>query len=244
VGLISSSGGLVYHLRARKFQRSLWQPFTQQVSIWLKEWAPPNQEIVFIGPSAGYTLDLDFFSRFERIVFYEPDWVARLILKRRLHQALRINSPSRHTLPRIESNCQPFNHHTYLEVLESHPQSAFLFSNVLGQLRLDGHTASSLSVFARDLNSQLAQMPALSWASYHDRLSGPIAPTLAHQTLANLNHRLATRELANLVYSDAVGGELTDHETDQWFQTDRARYAAWQLRPNWTHLIEWVQKPT
>lgn len=244
MGLTSSSGGLVYHLRARKFQGSLWRPFSQQVSVWLKEWAPPNQEIVLIGPSAGYTLDLDFFSHFERIVFYEPDWLAGIFFKRRLHHTQQSIASGRIASLKIEWKRLSFCHQNYLEVLEKHKRSALLFCNVLGQLRLDGQSASSLATFSRDLNSQLTQMPELNWASFHDRLSGPITPALSPEDLGKLNERLSTRELVDVVYSDAIGGELTDHETEQWFLTDRARYAAWQLRPYWTHLIEWTQKPT
>lgn len=66
---LSPSGGLTYHLRALRWRRRLWAPFRAQVAAWLAAWQPPCSELLLLGPSAGYTLDPAFLSRFAAILF-------------------------------------------------------------------------------------------------------------------------------------------------------------------------------
>lgn len=80
---LSPSGGLTYHLRALRWRRRLWTPFRAQVAAWLAAWQPPCSELLLLGPSAGYTLDPAFLSRFAAIHAVEPDPLAHWLLRRR-----------------------------------------------------------------------------------------------------------------------------------------------------------------
>ncbi|MGL4407279.1 MAG: hypothetical protein ACRCTU_02685, partial [Zoogloea sp.] len=59
---LSTSGGLVYHLRAWRARRQ-WAAFHAQVAAWLAAWMPERHRLVLVGPSAGYALPLGFLAR-------------------------------------------------------------------------------------------------------------------------------------------------------------------------------------
>ncbi len=81
--ILHASGGLLYHLRAWRWRRTLWAPFLAQVRRWQTDWRPDARHLVLIGPSGGYAQTRQFLERFPEITALEPDPVARYILARR-----------------------------------------------------------------------------------------------------------------------------------------------------------------
>jgi drug/metabolite transporter (DMT)-like permease len=86
---------------------------------------------VLIGPSAGYNLQPAFFERFERVSVLEPDPIARLLFRRRLHHDERSGHPR---LEFIAGDHLVHHPERLVPLLEGLGPSALLFSNVLGQL--------------------------------------------------------------------------------------------------------------
>jgi len=48
--LLHPSGGLLYHLRAWRWQNMRWLPFHSEVARWLDAWQPEAAELVLVGP--------------------------------------------------------------------------------------------------------------------------------------------------------------------------------------------------
>lgn len=214
--LIHPSGSLVYHWRAWRYRDTLWRPFRHRVDAWLAQWHPTPGHLVLIGPSAGYTLSPSFLGRFQRISVLEPDRLARHLLQRRFPA---IHFDFHPALTRPES------------LLESFPEAAYLFCNVLGQ----AWTGAEESHWHRSLEASLAGQ---AWASYHDVVSTGRRPD-----------SIDAIDLPAMVpFDDLLGrfwlhGDLTvdDHGTFGLFAELPRRYALWQLTPGRFHLIEWLQ---
>lgn len=223
--LLHPSGSLAYHLRAWRWQNSLWLPFHAQVRRWLTDWRPSCRHLVLIGPSGGYDLSRQFLERFERITVLEPDPLARWLLRRRL-RGIRIEWQDGEFLP------QPGG---FARLAARFPDAAFLFCNLLGQDLIGQPPAFDRAVWLAEL------APALrgrAWASWHDRVSTPRQPQ--RQVHPEYPHAVALDELLTQFWE---GGELdlVDHDTVGICPACRHRYAIWHLAPRAWHLIEWVE---
>jgi hypothetical protein len=214
--LIHPSGSLIYHGRAWRYRDTLWRPFRDQVSAWLAQWQPAPGHLVLIGPSAGYTLNRSFLGGFQRISVLEPDWLARLLLRRRF--------------PDI-----PFEFHPALEtpktLLDSFPEAAYLFCNLLGQTWTDAEPSHWRPAIEASLAGQV-------WASYHDVVSTSRQP----DSSGGLD-LTGIEPMENVLAHFWRHGELIvdDHGTYGLFADLPRRYSLWQLTPRRFHLIEWLQ---
>ncbi len=218
------SGGLVYHGRAWRWRRTLWAAFHDQVRRWLTDWRPAARPLVLVGPSGGYALTSQFLERFAPITVLEPDPLARRILARRFPEhAFAWRSGER--LARAGG---------FRWLADSHPDAAFLFCNLLGQLPQGAGAGFDRRAWLSELE------PALSgraWASWHDVASTDRPPD-RHDALS----------LAGALPLDAVlahywrGGELAihDHGCDGLCPARPRAYALWPLRPGRWHLVEWL----
>jgi hypothetical protein len=237
------AGGVRYHLRAWRHSRARWAPFRAEVARWLvREWAPAEKRLAIIGASGGYCLDPAFLARFDEITCFDPDPLARHVFRARLPAALAdrvrwrgedlLRDPGRGALERALAG----------------PGQALLFSNLLGQLHLlypdEAELAAQRARVAEWLRARSAQGRA--WASFHDRVSGPLAPRLPAGGLAS-PRRLTDAELLERCYSlpdprATVGEiELVDHQTEGFFAESLPhRYFDWPLSPGHHHLIEAV----
>ncbi|HVZ35787.1 MAG TPA: hypothetical protein VG963_25345, partial [Polyangiaceae bacterium] len=78
--------------------------------------------------------------------------------------------------------------------------------------------------------------------SFHDRVSGPLAPSLEEPIAAE--QRWSDRELLEQAYYGAegeIGGALLDHGTEGFFPERLPHlYLRWELAPGSFHLIEAV----
>ena len=228
--LFNPAGGLRYHLRAA-LSHERWAPFRAGVSRWLEtQWNPSERRLVIVGPSGGYCLEPSFLERFEEIVCIDPDPLAELIFKLRLPRPLA----RRVRWIRGDAFEQEIPNQGY----------ALLFSNFLGQLSVIHEEEAELSARKRRVTALLASR-AGSWASFHDRVSGPVAPELPREGVRE-SRRLSDAEIIERFYQRTSGArvELVDHRTEGLFEASRTHdYFAWALRPGQHHLIEATRRP-
>lgn len=222
--LFHPSGGLRYHLRARRYRATLWQPFHAAVAAWLDGWQPERAHLVLVGPSGGYALPASFLQRYDRVTVLEPDPLARFILARRFPgTAFHFTASTGLARPA-----------GFAWLAERYPDAALLFCNLLGQ-----EPAGQGPGFERAL--WLARLaPALSgrpWASWHDLASTARAPQ--HQGVLHLPR---AQDLDALLARYWAGGELeiVDHECAGLCPELAREYAIWPLYPGQYHLVEWL----
>lgn len=231
------AGGVNYHLRARRHMKQLWEPFRWFLGEWLLGWQPPERGLLLVGPSAGYNLQPFLFERFEHVIVLEPDPLARWLFKRRLARAPLDRRPR---LEFIAADHLVHHPERLGRLLEQSGQPALLFANVIGQLATllddDGSGASLEPARA----AVRAALPGRSWASFHDRVSGPVAPNIPGR--ASAAARWSDEEVLREAYgADSAGPlvELTDHHSGGFFPVDMPHaYLRWELEPGLFHLIE------
>jgi hypothetical protein len=232
------AGGLRYHFRALRYRERAWAPFREQLATWLSSWTPPARSLAIVGPSAGHCLPLSALQHFERFLIFEPDPLACLILKRRMSAQL----PGR--------SIEWFERDFWIAPLLAGgaapsallgPDTALLFSNVVGQLSYlvrDAEYPRLREAWRRQVWPLLSR---LHWASFHDRVSSSIAPP---SPLPISETRLNDAELRALYERSESNSlvELVDHDTSALLPEARGySYFHWPLTPTWHHLIEAVQ---
>ncbi|MBS0356451.1 MAG: hypothetical protein JSR83_21400 [Proteobacteria bacterium] len=215
--LLDPSGGLVYHLRAR-LQRGRWAAFHAAVASWLDTWQVVEQELVIVGPNAGYALPDGFLGRFDGIFALEPDPLARrLLARRRDATTLRFD--------RLDCLRTPDG---LAWLAARFPHAAFLFSNVLGQISAPAGDWSTL------LRHHLA---GRTWASYHDVISTLATPG-CRDALTIMEAESLETTLARFWPGQAL--TVTDHATFHLGGTGPFAYAPWPIAGARWHLVEWV----
>ncbi len=228
--MLNPAGGLCYHWRAHRYARR-WRPFVEPLSHWLEEWTPDSERLLLVGPSAGWCLPDDVFRRFAHVDVLEPDPIARTILARRVRRLGRDIRP--HDRDYLTGDPSRF-----AELRRDFPRHAILFCNVLGQVRF---LRPELEDEDRNQAWKAALMAALdgrAWATFHDRLSGSLAPRLGGP-VASSETAMSDENLAAAFYGG--DGELITHGTDGLFPERPRRYFAWELVPEWHHLIEAIR---
>lgn len=176
----------------------------------------PQEKILIVGPSAGYSLPAQWLARFSRIDILEPDPLARGLLRRRFPN-----------LVFHAGNLDCFSREDGPERLrQAYPDSAVLFSNVIGQM------ADQNQAWKGNL---VAAMRDTSWASYHDLISTSRAPD--RQDPITLP---AGTGFGQILAHFWQGGELElhDHETFGLVTAETA-YATWSITPRQHHLVAW-----
>jgi hypothetical protein len=243
VAWLNEAGGLRYHLRGVRYAESLWQPFRFELAEWLYAWQPPEKKLVVVGASGGWCVQPFFYERFTDVLCLEPDPLAHFFFRRRLARAPLESRPRL----RFERRDHLLGDSTALvRLLEAEGDTAVLFTNIVGQLRvlLDAYSADDAPLAAVRAAVRAA-IAGRSWASFHDRVSGPLEPELA--TAAYVERRLTDAEIvrrffpaleAGAVRSDG-SGELLDHLTGGFFPAERPHaYFSWPLMPGVFHVIE------
>ncbi|MEI9936343.1 MAG: hypothetical protein WDO69_03880 [Pseudomonadota bacterium] len=240
---LNPAGGLRYHLRALRAGRD-WQPFRAALASWLSAFHAPAARAVLIGPSAGYTLPDALLSQFAAITVLEPDPIAGVLLGRRLRALgvaeVRVERRDRLIMPLLDGG------DGLTELLRADPRASLIFGNVLGQTRFllqDPDFERMKRAFRERIGPLLA---GRAWLSFHDRLSGSLAPNFEQPFAApsRLDDQAVLREL----YPSAPGNapvELFDHQSDGFFPTDLAHtYFHWPIDRARHHLIEGVMSAT
>lgn len=228
------AGGLRYHLRAWR-NGAAWQPFREGLSTWLTTWQPQRSTLALVGPSAGYCLPLAALAPFERFIVFELDPLACFILKRRFARVL----PGRPiTWITQDLWIDPLRRGASLPHALLGDDCALLFCNIIGQLPYvlyPGEYPDFRKAWCHELFPWLERTP---WASFHDRVSGEIAPFAA---LPTHHGQLSEGEISALYEADPTHAriELNDHRSQDLLPAaNDYRYLHWPITPTMHHLIE------
>ena len=165
------SGGLVYHLSAWR-RRALWADHVAATAQFLSGWQPSQRRLVLIGTSGGYSLPNALFARFDAVFASEPDPLARRIFTRRFADALADVPFAWLDDDFLGPREGRMSVAGLTELRARFPDAAVLLCNVLGQLPVI-HDCADGPDFARYLGQVEGALLGTSWASYHDRVSGP-----------------------------------------------------------------------
>ncbi|HVY27636.1 MAG TPA: hypothetical protein VHB79_13875 [Polyangiaceae bacterium] len=242
--LFSASGGLVYHLRAWRRARALWQPFRAEMARWLQQRLPATGELVLVGPSAGHCLPLAHLAAFERVTLLEPDPVARFILRRRLleqHHHLRVDVEARDFLlaPLLNGTAG------LDALLDERPRATVLFCNVLGQLHFE-LTEARHERFGEAFRERIVpRLATRAWASFHDRWSLDWKANAGEPPSLRFAARPGDEELGQGLFG-AAGPPVTvlDHGTAELFPAELPRrYVSWRITPRALHVVEALPAP-
>jgi hypothetical protein len=218
---MSRSGGLPYHLKALFYRKSIWVDHVKATRVFLDRWNPPEKELLLIGPSGGYSIPEGWLGRFDRVLGYEPDLLARKIFERR------------HGIkPVWLGRYFPFGQSG---ALQKSAGSAVLFSNLLGQIEIRN---------VRKLGTWLSEeLQGRNWASFHDALSGY---GIDFDTEDAGRERALLPVLKKWVHvrNPGVGRiEILAHEAPDLFANFKDlhyHYWQWTLTPDHTFLTEGV----
>jgi hypothetical protein len=228
------AGGIRYHARALRHSQE-WQGFRAGLRAWLGAWQPARTTLALVGPSAGHCLPLDALAQFERFVIFEIDPVARFLLKRRFQRELPerpivwqtrdvwlapILGEGPHASELLDSDC------------------AVLFANIIGQVPylIDTYDFEAFSNVWR--SKVLPWLERTPWASFHDRVSGDVAPSAS---LPEHHRQLTDAEVTALYAADPSRSviELNDHRSQELLPPgDDYHYLHWPLTHAMHHLIE------
>ena len=212
------SGGLIYHVRALRYRQRLWRPFCTQAARWLDSWHPPAENLLIVGPSAGYTLSGAWLARFQRIDVLEPDPLARWLLGRRF-PGLQFHAGTLDCFTAPDGPAQ---------LALAYPDHAILFANVIGQMlgdTLETEWLGALQIALRGRN----------WATYHDVISTDTPPACTRAVT-----RAAGAPLEEVMrdFWQVAALSVHDHGTFGVLPGDTG-YAVWSITPHQHHLVAW-----
>ena len=179
------SGGLLYHWRALRHGRR-WRPFRHAVAEWLDGWRPAARELIVIGPSAGHTLTTPFLKRFARVHAYDLDPLAAPLFRLR-HPGVRVRFRRLNVFWRDGK----LSIDAMDAILARHPDAAILFSNVIGQVLLEGRADER--AWYGYLDALRARLNGRAWASYHDLYTHEGAEIIDHLTAGKWTSDLQRR---------------------------------------------------
>ncbi|NDE00617.1 MAG: hypothetical protein EBZ91_02425 [Gammaproteobacteria bacterium] len=220
--MLRPSGGLRWHMRALRY-RECHRPFREQVASFLASWEPDTDDLVLVGPSAGWFLPVAFLTRFSRLLMIELDTSARFFFHC-LHgrQLGRAGVSTRWLMEDFVIRLP--------EVLAARPKAAVLFCNVLGQLGLER------ADYHGELTALKERLVGRRWASFHDRFSAT-GQSARFREAAIFS---ATRSMDAAMLSDlGCSGEWIDHGTEAVFPDGtRRQIAAWSITTSRLHFVE------
>lgn len=232
------AGGLRYHARALLQSRN-WQAYRDGLVAWLSRWRPArgHSTLALVGPSAGHCLPYTTLTQFERLVAFEIDPVARMLLRRRLRRALP-GRPVAFVTEDVWIGPVRLDRQHPVDLIGAH--TAVLFCNFIGQVSYmldDGEYPDFREAWTQSLFPRLARTP---WASFHDRVSGDAAP---YGAPPSDGRRLDDPDVLALYERDPSRGriELNNHRSHELLPEGYDyRYLHWPLTPHKHHLIECV----
>lgn len=213
-----------YHLRNLKYAKRYWSNHFEGVRQLIKAWNPKrSDELLLFGPSAGYSLPLDFVQRFKSVTAVEPDPIARILFENRFK-----------IKPKWIKHKINFGKAKDLEPFKDF-KGTLLFCNVLGQIPIQ--SASPIKKVLRPF------LEGKTWASFHDAMSGngiefdcEDAPKKKASLSEMKSWIYVMRAKENQVHVNAhLAPDLFDASPELHF-----RYWWWKITGNQSHLIEGV----
>lgn len=241
------TGGFGYHLRAFARRDRTWAPFVRALARWLRTWQPPESRLVLVGPSGGHCLDLGHLARFAHLTAVDIDPFAPTVFRWRARALLRGGvTLAWDARDHLSPGPEGFDPAGLRGLVAAHPDSAFLFCNVLGQLPLLGDDRAPATAdggsppgsFERWLEALPETLAGRSWASFHDRLSGPVEP--AGVGTAEAVPWSSAEDLVARHYplTDDPSLALLDHRTSGLCPEAPRWQMVWELVPGLFHLVE------
>jgi hypothetical protein len=240
---MNPSGGLRWHWRAWRSQRQ-WQGTREHLAQWLESVQPASDQLLLLGPSAGWLLPSAFLTRFGQVHCWDIDPLAPFLFARRHGAALRAAG--------VHWTYQRGDAWANLDkLLAAHPEAAVLFDNLLGQLRFHGPgTGSEAAAHAASVERRITRLRrslgGREWGSVHDLLSGPGRLAEPGQEMPMRRRKL--RGGAQLAQDGWLAGlqpqgEWLDHLTAAVFAPGTTVYdIAWPFKPGYWHWLQagWV----
>lgn len=249
---MNPSGGLAWHWRAWQ-QRKAWAPTRAAIADWLLSCQPRSQQLLLLGPSAGWMLPSDWLCQFESVTAVDIDpWAPRLFALRHGRQlraaGVKWRYDTRDALADLPT------------LLAEQPQACVFFDNLLGQMRFHAGKLASLA----DITAVEAKLQALvglltgrEWGSLHDLLSGRVGKVLPpggpggaqniqivrSAIFSPVQHSVAGAELASGLIPEGAVSPWLDHLTAKVLPPGLpVRRLAWAFRPDYWHVLEagWV----
>ncbi len=195
--------------------------------------------MLLVGPSAAHCISDAFLSRFTHVTALEPDPFAGFLLTRRLRRlgiGAQVERRDRLIRPLLDGTSG------LAELLRADLGLPVVFCNVLGQTRFLLRD-SEFSRFKAQFRLEIAPLlERRGWLSFHDRLSGALAPTFSAPFLAA--QRLSDAQVLSELYEAralTVNAELFDHQSDGFFSDEHPHsYCTWHIDQRRNHLIEAV----
>ncbi len=191
----------------------------------------PRQQLVLIGPSAGWMLPTEWLTQFEEVHAWDIDPLAAPLFRWRHGQALK-REGTRLSLHTGDGLAQ-------LDALtRTLPAAFFWFDNVLGQLRFTDPSPDAVEQRLKNLQRQLE---TVAWGSVHDRMSGRHTPgthfSVARHSVAGLAMETPEGQ-AWLLQMGAISPWL-DHLTEGVLPKGTpVQHTAWPFKPRYAHWLE------
>lgn len=234
--ILNPSGGWRYHRRAAKYQ-DLWQSYVANTNLWLKKWQPQKSQLLLLGPSAGYSLTVDFLQQFERIDAIDVDPLAPFFFRRRFPE-LNVHWHQQNFFTLFP---QRLHLNGLKELQQSFPTHAWLFCNFLGQLPLlVRNFHQHFDIWQETLLNTLKQV---EWASYHDIWSAE-ETTESHGARDPINCERSSFDFSQSAryWLDGKSASVNDHYTFELFKgINHAQHWGWQISPTQFHCVEGVR---
>lgn len=231
-----STGGWSYHYLSWKYGNKLWRHYKIQVAKLLSNWRPFTENLILIGPSAGYALDASFLQRFQKITVYEVDGLAKYLFSKKFqHSNIVWKGECPIFKPQADIN------KALWAIRSENPNAAILFCNILGQWPLiDPKSEEKLPILLKALNDLYGDS---RWASFHDLFSGELKrQQLNFNHLPELKIPLVELQQIELLAQQLDFKLLSDHLTFQRMSTSKAKtHFFWPLSPRQLHIMEWIQ---
>ncbi len=223
--IFSPSGGPVWHWRAL-WRQHRWKGFKAELANHLGAWRPTSRHLLLLGPSAGWCLPQHFLTRFETIEAIDIDPLAPALFRLNHGMALA-RSRTRLTFHRLNL-IRAFD-----QILQTYPEHAILFSNMLGQHRFHDEDEIRAQSTIESFRDRLSDR---HWASFHDRLSGSYPPGSALPITSSSFQAIDSETLATEL---GLSGQWLDHLTAHVLPAGTGRHLiAWPLLRDWLHIVE------
>lgn len=238
------SGGLFWHLRSRQ-RRKTWRPTSAAIAAWLEEAPGRGEELLLIGPSAGWMLPGRWLAGFSAIEAVDLDPLAPWLFDH--HHGARLRAAGTHWRFHRADGLRGLP-----GLLQRFPAARVLFDNVLGQQRFRETDLVALEARLAALGEMLQ---GRAWGSVHDLYSGPVglgrAPTEPLAEIAAVaspdgpccTGQDAAATQAWLLELAGAEGEWTDHLTSAIFAAGQpCRLIHWPFAPGYAHWLQaaWV----
>lgn len=244
MGLFNPAGGLIYHFRALRHRDKEWWPFRVSIGRWTGKWVPKSSAVVLIGPSAGYCIPGSLLSRFQYIMAFEPDRLARRLFKKN-HPTARVEWASRADFLQVVRK-ERGDRTKILRRFGLPEDTAFVFPNFLGQVEFLSRTSDE------DLKRIAEVVFSGPFLTFHDRLNASWSLKEGAEVFESFG-RASAEDLAKAFLKEPLSKSATaieEHSLEPFIERlkelgvplDRLEwtYWPWKFRQDRVQIVEGV----